>query len=106
MKNVRVREKYRLPDLTQIFKDKVEVRGDDLKISYAQNVGDIYRMNAEMRKNSDENWAKSKEFKHAAAIPLLEYEKLARLGITDDPKALYRAIEAHPEWKVTTKRLI
>lgn len=95
-----------IADLTQPFLSGVEERKDNIIISHAQYVGDIYRANKESRNHSDEDWSRGKSMKLAARIPTLERAKLAALGLDKDLKTYLRAIECHPEWKTTRKRLI
>ena len=79
---------------------------DNIVFEHVQKVDDIYLANQEDRKKSDEKWNVNKDTKHVARIPMVEYLKLQKAGITSDKQALFAAIEANPEWKATTKILI
>jgi len=83
----------------------VEIIGESFRSAFVQNIRTLLEMNYEQRKNSDENWNKHKDWKHVGRIPYSVYLEWQRLGITEDPKALLRALELNKEFKTTEKRL-
>lgn len=80
--------------------------GDKRTFRHGQIIGDILNENAEMRKNEGWNGGGGIDMRLAARMPLVTWEEWERMGITEDPVALRRAIECHQEYKTTTKKLI
>lgn len=91
----------------ELVPTNMQVEGDNLKITHTQKVDHILRANQVDRDNTDENWRHGETMKLGARIPLAVWLEWQKQGITEDPKALLRAIEfIHPEYKTTRKRLI
>jgi hypothetical protein len=82
-----------------------EFQGDKLVTKTIQNQEPILQNNAERRKYDDELWNASSDLKFVATIPLATLMAWDELGITQDSKAFLKAIELHPEFKVTNRRL-
>lgn len=70
-----------------------------------QNPEPILVKNEQDRKRSDEMWNASPEWKFVARIPLAQWLAWEALGITQDDKALLKAIERQSELKTTNRRL-
>lgn len=89
------------------IKSFVKSEDDKVVFTHRQKVNDIYLLNQEDRKNSDEKWnGGDKDMKHVARIPMIEYIKMQQAGLTGDAATLLKAIELRPELKATTKTLI
>lgn len=76
--------------------------------TYAQDESPILRSNYEQRQAEDIHHRTSDldmGFRFAS-IPKVEYLKLQAMGIADDPQALMKYLEQHPQYKTTNKRLI
>lgn len=80
-------------------------KGEIVEIIYIQDIYEILKHNYEQRKYSDENWNKDKNVKYVGRIPITDWWKLQDMGITEDDKALEKAIEMNEQWKATTKKL-
>lgn len=79
--------------------------GDELVTQTVQDASWILESNYEARKNADENWKSNEDFKFVASIPLAMWLQWEKLGITQDGKALLKAIEMNKEVKRTNRRL-
>lgn len=84
-----------------------EVEGDIFRAVSIQDASDILELNAESRKNSDENWGMDSDMKHVARVPLTVWAEWEKIGITSDPAALLKALEIEGEgrYKSTRKSL-
>ena len=76
-----------------------------MKVAWGQRTGNILNSNEILRKNSDENWKQDKDIKLVGRVPRVVWMEWERLGITADEVALEIALEMHPEYKTTEKRL-
>jgi hypothetical protein len=79
---------------------------EKIKVTWGQVVGRILNRNAADRLNSDDNWKKDEDMKLVGRIPRSIYMLWKEAGILDDEKELDKALERHPEYKTTEKRLI
>lgn len=80
--------------------------GDKLIVTHIEDIEPILKQNYEDRKNSDENWQASQNWKHAARIPISVFLELQKLGIADDPVALKKWLESFgKQYKTTNKTL-
>lgn len=85
----------------KIYNDK----GELVEILYIQDIYEILKHNYEQKKCSEENWDKDKDVKYVGRIPITDWWRLQDLGITEDDKALEKAIELNQQWKATNKKL-
>lgn len=83
----------------------VTFEGDGFNSAYVQMILPILEMNYYDRLRSDEKWQKNGEWKHVGRIPYSVYLEWQKLGITEDSKALLKALELNKEFKATEKRL-
>lgn len=81
--------------------------GDIFRAVHVQDGRGILELNYEQRKNSDENWQRDEDIKHVGRVPLALWAEWEKIGITEDPVALMRALELESEgrYKTTTKSL-
>lgn len=84
----------------------LDFQGDEVITQTIQDHAAILEQNEEYRKNADEMWNASPEWKLVASIPLAQYLEWKRLGITQDSKALLKAIEHDKSVKTTNRRLV
>ena len=76
--------------------------------TYVQDETPILQANFDARKAEDKHHRTpdlDMGFKFAS-IPKVEYLKLQKMGIADDPQALMKYLELNPQYKTTSKRLI
>lgn len=83
----------------------VEIDKDKWRINRQANIAPVYETNYELRKKSDEHWAKGKEFKHVARIPGSLYALWESMGITKDEGEFKKALERNGYCKITKKTL-
>ena len=82
-------------------------RGDQQIAVYAQDFRDVWEFNERQRLDSADNWQKADpDIKPVARVPRVVWLLWQQQGICDDENELMRALERHPEWKRTEKRLI
>lgn len=81
--------------------------GDHQIATHGQFDGYIREFCHEQRKVSDENWQKGDpDIKAVGRVPKALWLLWEQQGITEDANELMRALERHPEFKRTEKRLI
>lgn len=81
--------------------------GDKAVATYVQDETAILQSNYEERQAQDIHHRTADldmGFKFAS-IPKIEYLKLQQMGIAEDPQALMKYLEQHPQYKTTCKRL-
>lgn len=81
--------------------------GDKAIATHMQDEGPILRANYEERQSQDVHHriADLDMGLKFASIPKIAYLKLQEMGIAEDPQALMKYLEQHPQYKTTVKRL-
>ncbi len=84
---------------------RLEHKGDTTVFHYAQDISAIQNNNETERKDCIHDGRS--EFRKVASIPDVKWNEWEKLGITQDQKALRKAIQLHKDELMTTnKRLI
>ena len=90
--------------MSDLILHDIEDSGDKRVVRHVQEVSDILKANYNDRKA--DGWGAGKNMHLAARIPVAVWLEWERLGITEEPALLKKAIEMHKEYKTINKKLI
>lgn len=83
----------------------IGMKGENVLFHRAQDMTPYLLENKDDRKHTQEDWARGKDMKRVASIPIGMWNFLEVNGIADDPKELAKFLDRNPEYKTVEKNL-